>query len=70
MDHILSALLPHRASRARPLRRLLGAMGMRRSRHRLGELDDHLLRDIGLTRGEASLEAEKVSWNAPAHWFR
>jgi len=70
MDHILSAYLGLRASRPRLLDRLLGAVGLRRSRHRLSELDDHLLRDIGLTRGQASLESEQVSWDAPDHWMR
>lgn len=70
MDGILSALLPSRRERPRPLGRLLSAMALGRSRRRLGELDDHLLRDIGLTRGEASLEAERPAWDAPGHWLR
>jgi uncharacterized protein YjiS (DUF1127 family) len=45
-------------------------MGLRRSRHRLGELDDHLLKDIGLSRTQAGREATRPSWDAPAHWLR
>lgn len=70
MDRLLSVILPRPTGEPRPLRRLLRLAALRRSRLRLAELDDHLLRDIGLTRGEASLEAERVSWDAPAHWFR
>jgi uncharacterized protein YjiS (DUF1127 family) len=35
-----------------------------RSRHALDDLDDHLLRDIGLTRDEARREASKFFWQA------
>ncbi|WP_297973438.1 DUF1127 domain-containing protein [uncultured Amaricoccus sp.] len=34
----------------------------RRQRHALAELDDHLLRDIGLTRYRARTEARKPFW--------
>jgi uncharacterized protein YjiS (DUF1127 family) len=33
-----------------------------RQRHALAELDDHLLRDIGVTRVEAAREVEKPFW--------
>ena len=33
-----------------------------RSRQNLDELDDHLLRDIGLTRAEALRESSKFFW--------
>jgi uncharacterized protein YjiS (DUF1127 family) len=33
-----------------------------RQRRRLGELDDRMLRDIGLTRADAWAEAEKPFW--------
>lgn len=70
MDHILSTPLAPAPSRQWPLRRLLGAMALRRSRHRLSKLDDHLLRDIGLTREQAVLELDKGCWDAPDHWLR
>ena len=35
-----------------------------RQRRELMQFDDHLLRDIGLTRTEATLEAEKPFWRA------
>jgi uncharacterized protein YjiS (DUF1127 family) len=33
-------------------------------------LDEHLLRDIGISRAEAYREAERPAWNAPHHWLR
>ncbi|EYD76497.1 hypothetical protein Rumeso_01918 [Rubellimicrobium mesophilum DSM 19309] len=60
----------HRTGGLRPLGRFVGLMSLGRSRRRLGELEDHLLRDIGLTAAEARREAEKPVWNAPAHWLR
>ena len=33
-----------------------------RQRHALAELDDHALRDIGITRVEAARETEKPFW--------
>jgi uncharacterized protein YjiS (DUF1127 family) len=39
-----------------------------RQRARLGQLDDHMLRDIGLTRGQAETEAARPAWDAPDHW--
>jgi uncharacterized protein YjiS (DUF1127 family) len=41
-----------------------------RSRRQLAQLDDHLLRDIGLTRDQAEAEAALSAWDAPPHWHR
>lgn len=70
MDDILSTLLSPVAGRTRPLHRLLRMMAMGRSRRRLADLDDHLLRDVGLSRSEARRESERPAWNAPDHWLR
>jgi hypothetical protein len=48
--------------------RALGLSALARSRRSLLKLDEHLLRDIGLTRAEALAEAERGAWDAPAHW--
>jgi uncharacterized protein YjiS (DUF1127 family) len=49
-------------------RRLLSAATLARSRRSLAHLDDHLLRDIGLSRAEAEAEASRSPWDAPSHW--
>lgn len=41
-----------------------------RQRRRLASLDDHILRDIGLTREQAQAEAAEPVWDVPAHWRR
>jgi uncharacterized protein YjiS (DUF1127 family) len=70
MERVLFASLKRHPSRAGFLRRLLGAMSLRRSRHRLGELDEHLLEDLGLHRERATREARRGSWDVPDHWMR
>jgi uncharacterized protein YjiS (DUF1127 family) len=69
---------PARAGRLGPLARLLAAMALRQSRRSLADLDDHLLRDVGLSREAAQREAarpawdalDEAPWDAPAHWLR
>ena len=51
-----------------PMLRLLQAAELQRSRRALARLDDHLLRDIGLTRAEAEAEVRRGTWDAPLHW--
>jgi uncharacterized protein YjiS (DUF1127 family) len=34
------------------------------TRHELAELDDYILRDIGMTRGDVMREADKPFWQA------
>jgi uncharacterized protein YjiS (DUF1127 family) len=63
-----SALWAHAASPARVLREIRHRQAVIRSRKALGRLDDHLLRDIGLTRNEAEVEAARTGWDAPLHW--
>lgn len=50
----------------RPLWRLLdllfSAMERRKQRHALMGLDDHLLKDIGISRSEAEQEVSKPFW--------
>jgi uncharacterized protein YjiS (DUF1127 family) len=70
MDTILTASSARSVRRTGALGRLIALAAVGRSRRRLGELDDHLLRDLGLTRGQASIEAEKGAWDVPAHWLR
>jgi uncharacterized protein YjiS (DUF1127 family) len=53
----------HRSSRWDELNQVLGEWWQHlRSRQELESLDDSLLRDIGLSRGEAGFEAPKPFW--------
>ncbi len=48
--------------------RLFALAAVSRSRKGLLRLDDHLLRDIGLTQEDAKAEAQRPVWDAPSHW--
>lgn len=48
--------------------RLFTFAAIARSRQGLARLDDHLLRDIGVTRAEAMAEANRAPWDPPSHW--
>ena len=50
------------------LARLRHLAALHRQRRHLARLDDHLLRDIGLTRAEAERECLRPAWDAPDHW--
>ncbi|MDJ1016306.1 MAG: DUF1127 domain-containing protein [Paracoccaceae bacterium] len=41
-----------------------------RQRQTLKSLDDHLLKDLGLTREMAEAEAGRPVWDVPARWRR
>lgn len=68
----LRRVLPLAAFRPGVLSRLFGhllaAEALARSRRSLERLDDHMLRDIGLTRAEAEEEAKRTLWDSPSHW--
>lgn len=48
-----------------PMRWLTRALATRHQRMRLDELDDHLLRDIGVDRRTARTEAHRSFWDMP-----
>ena len=52
----------------RLLDRVFAANALHRQHQALLQLDDALLRDIGLTRSEAAAEANRPVWDAPDHW--
>ena len=59
------ALAPARST---PFSTLLGWVSLARQRSQIARLDDHMLRDIGITRTQADAEADRAFWDAPAHW--
>jgi uncharacterized protein YjiS (DUF1127 family) len=67
---IAGPISPPASALARALRRLLSAAALRRQRARLSDLDPHILRDIGLSEGEAQAEARRSVWDVPANWRR
>ena len=48
---------------------LLRMISLNRQRKALQNLDEHMLRDIGISRQEAEIESKKHFWDAPQHWF-
>ena len=60
--HVREAVLHPRRFWAR----LLRWQELARQRAQLAELDDHLLRDMGLTRADARLEATRPFWDESA----
>ncbi len=62
--------LPAGGSAARPgLWTRLGRMrALHHQRQALARLDDHILRDVGLTRDEAEREARRAAWDSPSWW--
>lgn len=48
--------------------RLQAHFQLMRSRRALAALEDHLLRDVGLSRQDAQNEAKRPLWDAPSTW--
>lgn len=67
MAELTSALRFSRKSRRAGL---LAYWDLYRQRRSLASLDDHMLRDLGMTRDQAQHEADRPVWDAPAHWGR
>ncbi|MEL7202491.1 MAG: DUF1127 domain-containing protein [Pseudomonadota bacterium] len=36
-------------------------------RRRLADMPDHMLKDLGITRGQADAEARRPIWDSPSH---
>ena len=70
MFRILTTRSLHTTRRLRLLHRLAQMQALFRQRSTLARLDDHLLRDIGLTAEQARHEADRPIWDVPSHWHR
>ena len=69
--HTLPAGFPlSRTHRPALLGMILKAFSIWRERQQLHDLEDHLLRDIGITRGDADMETKRAVWDAPNRWLR
>jgi uncharacterized protein YjiS (DUF1127 family) len=68
LTHSLAALWSGTVRPVRFLRHVLHMVAVTQSRRALGRLDERLLRDIGLTRHEAEIEAARAPWDPPVHW--
>ncbi len=66
---VLTSALPIRSLR-RARKSLLDYVDLQRQRRRLAAMDAAQLRDVGLTREQADLEAARYIWDAPNHWLR
>ncbi len=49
---------------------LVSLTALRAQRRQLASLDDHILRDIGISREDAEAEASRPLWDAPRHWLK
>lgn len=52
----------------RPLASLRRLAVLARQRRRLGDLPDHLLKDVGIMPDDARLESRRPVWDVPARW--
>lgn len=58
----------HKAAKVSLWSRLSAALAVHRQRQALAALDDHVLRDLGLSRDAALAEANRPLWDVPRHW--
>ncbi len=66
--HTIAALWSRARTPFHLLRKFRQMTDLIQSRRDLRRLDEHLLRDIGLTRHEAETEAFRAPWDVPPHW--
>ncbi len=52
------------------LSRFWAAREIAKQRKTLADLDDAVLRDIGLTREDALRESQRSVWDVPHHWVK
>ena len=50
--------------------RVMQLLTISRERHALKDMDEHILKDIGISRTAAEQEANRPAWDAPNRWMR
>ena len=70
MTNLLRFASLRRSTSAFGLSRLFNLLAVRRSRQSLAALDDHMLRDIGISREQAQAEADRAAWDVAPCWRR
>ena len=45
-------------------------IALARQRKQLANMDTAQLKDIGVTRAQANVEAARAPWDVPSHWIR
>ena len=70
MTSLLRFASVRQVSPVRGLSRLFAVLALRRSRQSLATLDDHMLRDIGVSREQAQSEADRAAWDVSPTWRR
>lgn len=68
MDRSIRFALPRLHRKPSIWRRFLNLTALSRQRQTLAQLDDSLLRDVGLTPDQARAEAARPIWDVPQHW--
>ncbi|MDW4550299.1 DUF1127 domain-containing protein [Defluviimonas sp. D31] len=68
MERALAHRLPR--LRRRLIDRLRLMLEVRRQRQALADLNDYLLKDIGVSADEARREAGRPAWDVPNYWRR
>ena len=69
-DQAVAIRTSHRPWVLRLLDRYLDAQALHKQHQALLNLDEALLRDVGITRSEAMKMAASPVWDAPTHWKR
>jgi uncharacterized protein YjiS (DUF1127 family) len=46
----------------------MGYLDLYRQRRTLASLDDNMLKDLGITRYQAMVEADRPIWDTPENW--
>ncbi|MEM9319257.1 MAG: DUF1127 domain-containing protein [Pseudomonadota bacterium] len=69
MAYSILAPRMHRGARPGLAAQVVKVFDLWRQRRALSQLDDRLLRDVGLTQEQAKAEIKRPIWDAPSSWM-